>query len=106
MPALFNKRSYNFFELSLVWVPACFRILDEATSALDNTTEIAIQKSLNELAKGRTSIIVAHRLSTIKNADRIFVVEKGKIIESGSHKELMAINGTYVKPCEEQFALN
>lgn len=70
-------------------------ILDEATSALDNTTEMLIQKSLQELAKGRTCLIVAHRLSTIKNADEIAVVSKGKIMEKGSHDELMKLHGIY-----------
>ena len=70
-------------------------ILDEATSALDNTTEMLIQKSLQELAKGRTCLIVAHRLSTIKNADEIAVVSKGKIMEKGSHDELMKLKGIY-----------
>ncbi len=70
-------------------------ILDEATSALDNVTESLIQKSLNDLAKGRTTLIVAHRLSTIKNADLIYVIEKGKIIEKGNHEELLSKNGEY-----------
>ena len=70
-------------------------ILDEATSALDNTTEMLIQRSLKELAKGRTCLIVAHRLSTIKNADEIAVVSKGKIMEKGTHEELMKLNGIY-----------
>lgn len=64
-------------------------ILDEATSSLDNTTEIMIQDALNSLKKGRTTIIVAHRLSTIKNADNILVISKGKIIEEGSHNSLI-----------------
>lgn len=81
-------------------------ILDEATSALDNTTEIAIQESLNELAKDRTSIIVAHRLSTIKNADRIFVVNHGNIMESGNHEELMKNNKEYARLYNQQFRLN
>ena len=70
-------------------------ILDEATSALDNTTEMLIQRSLQELAKGRTCLIVAHRLSTIKNADEIAVVSKGKIMEKGTHDELMKLKGIY-----------
>ncbi len=70
-------------------------ILDEATSALDNSTEILIQQSLDELCKGRTTIVVAHRLSTIKNANTIAVVENGKIIEQGSHDELLELNGKY-----------
>ncbi len=64
-------------------------ILDEATSALDNTTEILIQRALEDLCRGRTTIVVAHRLSTIKNADRIAVIEGGRITESGTHDELM-----------------
>ena len=78
-------------------------IHDEATSALDNTTEIMIQNALNELAKGRTTLIVAHRLSTIKNADRILVINHGEIVESGSHKELLDSEGVYSKLYNQQF---
>lgn len=84
-------------------------ILDEATSALDNVTEALIQKSLNELAKGRTTIVVAHRLSTIRNADLIYVIEKGKIVEQGNHQELLAKNGEYAslyKGIEENQTFN
>ena len=70
-------------------------ILDEATSALDNESEFLVQKSLERLAKGRTTITVAHRLTTIKNADKILVVTKDGIAESGSHEELVAQNGLY-----------
>lgn len=78
-------------------------ILDEATSALDNTTEILIQKALDELAKGRTTLVVAHRLSTIKNANRILVVNSGQIVESGSHQELLNQNGIYANLYNLQF---
>lgn len=78
-------------------------ILDEATSALDNTTEILIQEALNELAKGRTTIVVAHRLSTIKNANRILVVTSGKIEEEGTHEELLNKKGIYEKLYHLQF---
>ena len=78
-------------------------ILDEATSALDNTTEVLIQRALDELCKGRTTLVVAHRLSTIRNADTIAVVTDGKITEKGTHDELMAKGGTYKELYELQF---
>jgi ATP-binding cassette subfamily B protein len=70
-------------------------ILDEATSALDNESEYAVAKSLNELAKGRTTLTIAHRLSSIKNSDRILVLTDDGIVEEGNHDELMAQNGIY-----------
>lgn len=70
-------------------------ILDEATSALDNTTEVFIQRSLDELCKGRTTLVVAHRLSTVRGADEIAVVDQGKIVERGTHSELMEKGGLY-----------
>lgn len=80
-------------------------VLDEATSALDNTTELLIQGALNELCKGRTTIVVAHRLSTIKNADEIAVVIHGKIEEKGSHDKLMEKeNGIYKQLYDAQFS--
>ena len=78
-------------------------ILDEATSALDNTTEFLIQSALDNLCKNRTTIVVAHRLSTIKNANKIFVVSAGKIVEQGDHDSLMALNGVYKNLYDLQF---
>lgn len=78
-------------------------ILDEATSALDNTTEILIQEALDELCQGRTTIVVAHRLSTIKNADEIAVISDGKILEQGNHEELMKKSGIYRELYNLQF---
>lgn len=77
-------------------------ILDEATSALDTITEQRIQESLDELSQGRTTIIIAHRLSTVRNADMIAVVEGEHIIEMGTHKELMEKNGEYARLCRAQ----
>jgi ATP-binding cassette subfamily B protein len=70
-------------------------ILDEATSALDNMTEMQIQNALAELAQGRTTIVVAHRLSTVKNADEILVLGEGKVTERGTHEELLQNKGLY-----------
>jgi ATP-binding cassette subfamily B protein len=81
-------------------------ILDEATSALDNTTEVLIQQALDELCKGRTTLVVAHRLSTIRNADEIAVIVNGNIAERGTHEELMAANGTYKSLYALQFRDN
>ena len=72
-------------------------ILDEATSAVDNETEAAIQRSINTLKKGRTVIAIAHRLSTIRNAEIIYVLEEGRIVESGNHESLLDIKGVYSK---------
>ena len=81
-------------------------ILDEATSALDNTTEVLIQQALDELCKGRTTLVVAHRLSTIRNADEIAVVVNGNITERGTHEELIAADGTYKSLYALQFRDN
>ena len=81
-------------------------ILDEATSALDNTTEVLIQQALDELCKGRTTLVVAHRLSTIRNADEIAVVMNGTVTERGTHEELIAKGGTYKSLYALQFRDN
>jgi len=72
-------------------------ILDEATSALDSQSEKAVQMALESLMRNRTSLVVAHRLSTVMHADKIVVLEKGKIIEIGKHQELIAKGGLYAK---------
>jgi ATP-binding cassette subfamily B protein len=77
--------------------------LDEATATIDTHTEQLIQQASEKIAKGRTSLIIAHRLSTIRNVDRIFVFEHGKIIESGTLKELLSINGKFKKLYDSQF---
>ena len=78
-------------------------VLDEATSALDNATELLIQKSLEELSRGRTTVVVAHRLSTIKNADEIIVLTEKGIQEKGSHEELLEKKGIYAELYNSQF---
>jgi subfamily B ATP-binding cassette protein MsbA len=87
-----------------VIVDAPVLILDEATSALDTESESLVQKALANLMQNRTSIVIAHRLSTIRRADKIVVMEKGRIIETGNHNELLALGGTYKRLYELQFA--
>ena len=77
-------------------------ILDEATAAVDTETELAIQESLEKLVKGRTTLSIAHRLSTLRNADRLIVIDDGKITEQGTHQELADLKGTYFKLMELQ----
>ena len=79
-------------------------ILDEATSSVDSQTEELIQKATEKLTQGRTSIVIAHRLATIQNADKILVMEQGEIVESGTHAELLALKGYYSKLFELQFS--
>ncbi|WP_144510639.1 ABC transporter ATP-binding protein [Bacillus sp. FJAT-22090] len=78
-------------------------ILDEATSSIDTRTEIEIQQGINRLSEGRTSFVIAHRLKTIENADRILVINQGELIESGTHKELLKQKGFYHELYESQF---
>jgi subfamily B ATP-binding cassette protein MsbA len=78
-------------------------ILDEATSALDNESERQVQASLETLMKGRTTLVIAHRLSTVQNADKIVVMDEGKVVEEGSHSELLASGGAYAALYQMQF---
>ena len=70
-------------------------VLDEATAAVDNDTEAAIQRSLERITLDRTTLVIAHRLSTIRHADRIVVMERGRIVEQGRHDDLLALGGVY-----------
>ena len=97
-----GQRQLLAFVRVLVYKPSIL-ILDEATSSVDSESENMIQKAINEVIKNRTSIVIAHRLSTIQRADRICVMEKGMVIESGSHEELMAKQGAYSVLVEKQY---
>lgn len=97
-----GQRQLISFARALLENPAIL-ILDEATSSIDTETEILLQKGLNKLLEGRTSFIIAHRLSTIKNANCIMYVDKGNILESGTHEELLARKGEYYKLFMSQY---
>lgn len=81
-------------------------ILDEATSSIDTRTEIKVQKAFEELMEGRTSFVVAHRLSTVQEADLILVMKDGNIIEQGTHEEMLEEGGFYAHLYESQFAVS
>ena len=78
-------------------------LLDEATASVDSETERQIQDALDRLMQNRTAFVIAHRLSTIQNADRIYVLEKGRVIEQGSHADLLAESGKYAELCSKSF---
>jgi ATP-binding cassette subfamily B protein len=79
-------------------------ILDEATSALDSESEALVQEALERLMQGRTVFIIAHRLSTVRRCDRILVLERGQIVESGTHEELLAFERRYARFYAQQFS--
>ncbi len=79
-------------------------LLDEATSALDATSEAAVQQALDRLSAGRTTLVIAHRLATVRRADTIIVMDQGRIVEQGSHEALLAEGGLYAGLCRLQFA--
>ena len=80
-------------------------ILDEATSSVDSETEELIKQATQQLMKGRTSIIIAHRLSTVREVDTIMVLDKGRVVEQGNHDELMHLQGAYYELFQKQFEL-
>jgi subfamily B ATP-binding cassette protein MsbA len=86
-----------------IYKDAPILILDEATSALDNESERAVQAALDGLMQGRTTLVIAHRLSTVERADRIVVLEQGRIVEAGRHAELLAAGGMYANLYRLQF---
>ena len=78
-------------------------LLDEPTSALDSETELAVQQAMKELTHERTTIVIAHRLATVIDADRILVIEEGQVVETGTHRELIKAGGRYARLCSLQF---
>jgi ATP-binding cassette subfamily B protein len=98
-----GQRQLVAFARALAHNPEILLVLDEATSSVDTETEILIQEALRKVLAGRTSIIIAHRLSTIQNVNRILVMHKGRLVEEGTHRDLLARGGIYTKLYELQY---
>ncbi len=90
-----GQRQLLAFARAMAFNPEVLLVLDEATSSVDTETEALIQTGLEQLMRGRTSIVIAHRLSTIRHVDRIIVLHKGKVVEDGTHDDLLALKGYY-----------
>ncbi|MEO6637983.1 MAG: ABC transporter ATP-binding protein, partial [Ginsengibacter sp.] len=97
-----GQRQLLSFIRAILYNPSIL-ILDEATSSIDSESEILIQQAIDKLIKGRTSIVIAHRLSTIRKANKIIVLNKGEIIEMGSHQQLLKQKGHYYNLHQMQF---
>ncbi len=100
-----GQRQLIAFARALVFNPEILFVLDEATSSIDSEIESLIQDALGKLMKNRTTILIAHRLSTIRNADKIIVLSHGKIVERGTHRQLLKLKGIYYKLYRFQYQL-
>ncbi|MFN5934822.1 MAG: ATP-binding cassette domain-containing protein, partial [Roseiflexaceae bacterium] len=99
-----GQRQLLAFARAMAFNPEVLLILDEATSSVDTETEQVMQVAVQRLLKNRTSLVIAHRLSTIRYVDRILVLHRGKLVEDGSHEELLALNGYYARLYRLQYA--